>query len=69
MTYDQTVHDLAAEYVEIINGPTNAWEQQMHPKYGHSHLMLQYMNLTFGRDETHSAIARAFETYKENPND
>ncbi len=65
MTYDQTVHDLAAEYVDCLEDSPNGWGQHIHPRFGQSHYVLRYMDCKFGTKETTAAIALEFKHRRE----
>ena len=67
MTYDQTVEDLAAEYVDALNSPPNGWGQHM-TRYGQSHHMLNYMSRTFGTPQTTHAIKAEFKARRDKIN-
>ncbi len=64
MKYDQTVHDLAAKYVDYMHAPPNGHGQHPTP-YGQSHHMLQYMNRTFGKEATIAAVTLEFKHRRE----
>ncbi len=64
MTYDQTVEDLAAEYVDALNSPPNGNGQHM-TKYGISHHMLHYMSKKFGTVLSTNAITAEFKARRE----
>ncbi len=64
MTYDQTVEDLASEYVDALNAPSNGWGQHM-TKYGQSHHMLAFMSKKFGTPLTTQAIKNEFKARRE----
>ena len=44
------------EYVDLLNGPANAWGQHIHPKYGESHWMLHYLNKKYGEEEVQMCL-------------
>ncbi len=65
MKYDQTVFDLAAEYVDCLHKPPNGLGQHIHKRFGASHYVLRHMNRVFGQDATTSAITLEFKHRRE----
>ena len=50
----------AREYVDLMNSPPNAWNQNVHPTRGNSHVVLRRLYDSFGQDNANTAIARIF---------
>ncbi len=65
MMYDQTVEDMAAEYVDLMHSPPNGWGQHVHPEYGQSHHVLHYMAKKFGTPQTTHAIKAEFKARRD----
>lgn len=55
----QIVQD-AHEYVDLINGPANAWGSHVHPTLGRSDRMLRTMYDRHGRVEFDGAVTHIF---------
>ncbi len=68
VTYDETVEDLAAEYVDAMNGPPDGNGQHM-TRYGQSHHMLHYMSKKFGTVLSTNAITAEFKARRDKIND
>lgn len=61
MTSDQTVFEMASEYVACLDSQPNGWGQHIHRRFGQSHYILRYMNVKFGAKETQDAITLEFK--------